>query len=181
MYMAKGGATTASLYDMSRAGNVYCAFFSGASALPAYSATALGPILYNGSIGSPQLKVTIIGVSAVVTTASAAAVSVGLAWGQSIPIAKTTAATLVTSSYANGKQPASNAYLAGTVSAAALGYLPLMTLGTAAVTAQPLENMWVVLDGGLVLPQGSFCAVAAGATATSSALDIGLMWLEEAE
>lgn len=181
MNLSFGGAATSSLYDRARVGNVYSAFFTGVTALPAYSATALGPILYNSGSGNPQLKAVILGLSVCVTTASAAAVSVGLAWGKSIPIATTTAATLITSTYAVGTSPTCNAYISGAVSTAPLGYLPLVTLDTAALTAQPIENMWIPLDGGIVVPQGSFVALAAGATATTSVLDVGLVWAEVKE
>jgi hypothetical protein len=181
MYLAHGGGATASLYEYARAASVYSAFFSGVTSLPAYSATALGPIVYNGATQNPQLKTIIIGISIAVTTASAAAVSVGLAWGKSVPITATTHPTLVTCTYANGKQPACNAYISGTVSLAPLGYLPLVNLDTTALTAQPLENMWIALDGGIVIPQGSFVALAAGATATTSVLDVGIMWAEVKE
>lgn len=178
MNLSFGGSATASLYEHARNINVYTAFFSGVTALPAYSATALGPILYNGNTQNPQLKLAIIGVSIAVTTASAAAVSVGLAWGKSIAPAATTAATLISSTYATNKQPSANAYISGTVSAAPVGFLPLATLDTAALTAQPLENMWIPIDGAIVIPQGSYLALAAGATATTSVLDVGIMWAE---
>ena len=177
MYMAIGGGGSSSLYDLARGQNVFCSYSTGVTALPAYTATSLGPVLFNGAVGNPQLKAVIIGISLTVTTASAAAVSVGLAWGVGT-VSGFVAATKTSSTYANASSPVCNAYISGNVSVAASGYLPLVNVDTAALTANPIENMWVPLDGMIVIPQGSYVALAAGATATTSVLDYSIVWAE---
>jgi hypothetical protein len=181
MNLSFGSAQTASIYDHARSANVFCAYSAAVAGLPAYTATTLGPILWNGISGNPQVKVVVLGVSVTVTVASAAAVAVGLAWGNAQPLAPTanTAATLVSCMYASGKQPLASSYISGTVAQAALGFIPLVNLDTTALTAQPIENMWIPLDGMIVLPVGSWCALAASATATTSALQYSIVWTEQ--
>lgn len=180
MELSFGDATHQSLYELSRGGSVFCAFSTAVTSLPAYSATALGPLLWNGNTGNPQVKAVLIGISVTVTVASAAAVAVGLTWGnaQSTAPTTTTAPTLVTSTYATGKQPSCTAYISGTVAAAGLGFIPLVNLDTTALTANPINRMWIPLDGLIVLPQGSWCALAASATATTAALQCSMVWAE---
>lgn len=180
MELSVGAASSSSLYHYSRAGQVFAAYAIGSTSLPAYTATALGPIIWNGNTQNPQLKAVILGISIAVTTASGAAVSVGLVGGNQQPSAptSTTAITKVASTYLNGSQPACSAYKAGTVAAAGNVYVPLFSLDTAALTAQPAGDIWIPIDGLFVVPQGSWIAVAASATATTSVLDIGIVWAE---
>jgi hypothetical protein len=192
MNLSYGGPPNASLVEFSRAGDVFCAYSANVTALPAYSATALGPILFNGT-GLPNLsgiypekKAYILGIGLAVTTASAAAVAVGLTWGsqlttppvQNISIAATTAITLVSCTYATNKQPSCSAYNAGTVASAGYGFLPLVSLPTTALTALPVTDVWIPIDGAIVLQAGGWCALAASATATTSVLQYSIVWCE---
>ena len=181
MYLSHGSGQNASLYEYARRGLVFCSYNIGVASLPAYTAKALGPLIYNGNVGSPQLKSVLIGVSITVTTASSAAVSVGIAWGTSIAPITTTASTLISSTYATNIQPTCSSYISGTVSTAPQGYLPLTSLDTTALTAESLSNLWIPLDGAIVIPQGSYAALVAGATASNSVLDVGLVWAEVKE
>jgi hypothetical protein len=178
MDLKYGSGPAASLYHYAHGSSVYVAYATGVTALPAYSATTLGPILYNGNTGNPPRKAVIIGITVGLTTASAAAVSVGLAGGVSVAPINTTAITLASSTNEFGKLPTMSVYGAGTVSAAPLMYWPLVNLDTAALTANSLENMWIPLDGGIVVRQGSYIALAASATATTSVLEFGIVWAE---
>lgn len=180
MELAIGGSGTASAYHYARQGQIFAAYATGVTGLPAYTATALGPILWNGTTKTPQLKAALIGVSIAVTTASAAAVAVGLVGGigQSAAPTSTTAATTVASTLINGSQPSCTFYNAGTVTNAGNMFLPLFTLDTAALTAQPMGDIYVPLDGTIVVPQGSYIALAASATATTSVLQVGFVWME---
>jgi hypothetical protein len=180
MELAIGGSGTASLYHYARQGQVFISYAAGVTALPAYSATALGPILWNGNTQTPQMKAVLIGISIAVTTASAAAVAVGLVGGigQTAAPTSTTAATSVACSLVNGAQPTCTFYKAGTVSNAGGFFLPIFTMDTAALTAQPMGDIYVPLDGTIVVPQGSYIALAASATATTSVLQVGFVWME---
>jgi hypothetical protein len=51
-------------------------------------------------------------------------------------------------------------------------------MDTAALTAQPMGDIYVPLDGTIVVPQGSYIALAASATATTSVLQVGFVWME---
>ncbi len=186
MELSWGGAATSSLLEFSRTGNVFCAYSAGVTSLPAYSATALGPILWNGATQNPQLKAVIIGVGISLTTASGAAVGIGLTWGsqlttfpvQNTPIAATTAVTLTSSTLVNGPAPQCTAYNAGTVASAGKGYMQLMNVPTTAVTALPLADAWIPIDGAIIIPQGGWVALAASATATSAVLQYSIVWAE---
>lgn len=180
MNLSFGGAATASLVEHSRQGNVFCSYSTGVTSLPAYTATALGPMIWNGNTQNPQLKAVLIGISVAVTTASGAAVSVGLVWGkgQTTPLGATTAATLTSSTLANGNAPTCSSYISATVKTAGIGYMPLVSLPTTAITALPLADVWIPLDGSIIIPQGSWVALAAGATATSAVLDVAMVWAE---
>jgi hypothetical protein len=120
------------------------------------------------------------------SVASAAAVGVGLAWGTQltgVPVTNpapsaTTAVTLVSSTYSGNRQPSCTAYNAATVSAAATGFLPLVSTPTTALTALPIANLWIPLDGVIVLPSGGWVALAASATATTSQFQYGIVWAE---
>lgn len=183
MELSFGDASHSSLYELSRGADVFCAYSAGVTSLPAYTATALGPLVWNGNTGNPQIKAVIIGIGITLTTASGAGggVAVGLTWGNAQPTAptSTTAVTLVSSTYATGKQPTCTAYNAGTVAAAGLGFLPLVNLDTAALTANPLSEMWIPIDGMIVIPQNSWVGLAASATATTSVLQYSIVWAEQ--
>jgi hypothetical protein len=191
MNLSYGGPPNASLIEFSRAGDVFCAYSAGPTSLPAYSATALGPILWNGTSSSvtPAKKAYILGISVAITTASAAAVGIGLTWGsqltappvQNPPISATTAVTLVTSTYATNKQPSMTAYNAGTVATAGYGFWPLLSIPTTALTALPITEVWIPIDGAIVLPVGGWVALAASATATTAALQYCIVWCESAK
>ena len=149
MFLGYGNPNSSSLVEFSRSTDAFCSYSANVTSLPAYTATVLGPILYNGAQPPgqsgvyPERKAIIIGISVSLTTASGADVAVGLAWGsqltgnpvQNTPIAATTAATLTSATYCGNKQPAMQSYSAGTVASAATGFLPLVSLPTTAITA----------------------------------------------
>src|ERR1700749_1134873 len=193
MFLGYGNPNSSSLVEFSRSIDCFSAFSLNVTSLPAYSATALGPILYNGSGAPgpyPEKKVIIFGISVCLTTASGADVAVGLAWGSQLtaspppigqpPIAATTPITLVGATYPNQtlRAPVASAYNAGTVATAATNFLPLLTLPTTAITALNLNSGWIPLDEAIVLPAGGWVALAASATATSAVLQYAIVWGE---
>lgn len=180
MNLSFGAGDSASAYSFARRREAYIAYAKDVTALPAYTAKALGPILWNGAGNVSRNKVILLGVSIAVTTASAAAVAVGVVTGTGQPNAPitTTAATLMSSSYGDGSQPGATFYNAGTVVNAPNTFLPVFTLDTAALTVQTSANMFVPLDGLFVIPPGSYIALAASATATTSVLQVGFVWAE---
>lgn len=173
--------STASAYNFARFGRVYTAYAAGITALQAYTATTLtGPILWNGNTTDAPSKAILLGVSISVTTASAAAVAVGIAGGigQSAAPTSTSAATLVSSTYVTGAQPKCTFYNTGTVTNAPGFFLPLYEVGTTALTAESLSNIYIPIDGMIIVPPKSYICLAASATATTSVLQVGFVWAE---
>ena len=70
------------------------------------------------------------------------------------------------------------AYNAATIKTAGYGYLPLVSVPTTALTALPLTDVWIPLDGAIVIPAGGWVALAASATATTSVLQYSIVWAE---
>lgn len=194
MFLGYGNPNCSSMVEFARSADCFCAFSANVTSLPAYTSLALGPILFNASQPPNQnsayqeRKAIILGVSINLTTASGADVAVGLAWGSQITtppvtnpgLTATTPVTLVSATYPNmnPKQPAMQTFNAATVSTAATGFLPLITLPTTAITALNLETGWIPLDGGIVIPVGGWVALAASATATTSVLQYSIVWGE---
>jgi polygalacturonase len=192
MNLSYGNPNNSSMVEFSRSADLFCAYSANVTSLPAYSATSLGPILYNGTNPTnayPEKKVIVLGISLALTTASGAAVAVGLCWGSQLTAGNTAVpasitgtagngATLVSSTYPINKQPSASAYNSGNVLAAATGFWPLASLPTTAITALPVDTGWIPIDGGIVLPAGTWVALAASATATSAVLQYSILWAE---
>ena len=192
--MSYGAAATSSYLDLSRKGQIYMAQ-AIVTAPVAYTTAAGtgGPLLWNGTGGvtagtyNAQVDAVILGVSYAVTTASGAAVSLGLTGGAGQTSAPT--ATTAIDGITNTRIIQSNigplgagntcsVYRVGTVATAGNWFFPLGTLSTVAITAQPDVDNYVDLAGMFVVPPNSWIAVSASAVATSAVLQIGLVWAE---
>lgn len=178
-----GGGNASSYYDRARQGQVYVA--SATITSPVIYSTAAGaggPLLWNNSQAAGKaVNAVILAVSAVLTTASTVAAALGLTGnsGQtSAPTSTTAIGAIASTLVGSNVGPLCNAYSVGTVSRAGGFFMPTHTLDTGAITAVNVLPSWVDISGAVVVPPGSWAAIAASATATSAVVNIGVMWAE---
>ncbi len=170
----------ASYYDWAKQGRVFAAYATVTT--PVIWSTAAGtggPLLWNNSqTGLQSVNAVLLAVSAVLTTATSVASALGITGGVSVLPTSTTAIDGSTNCLMGGPAPLCNTYRIGTVATAGAFFIPTHTLDTGAITTVAVAPTWVDLGGTIVVPPGSWAAVAAGATATSGVLKIALMWAE---
>lgn len=178
------GTQGSSYYDWARRGAIYCAYASvTAPVIYSTAAGTGGPLLWNNSnAGNQTVNAVILAVGVGVTTASTVASALGLTGnsGQSAAPTSTGAITAVanTSPGIGPATPACNTYSIGTVATAGGYFLPTHTLDTGALTTLMTSIAWVDIGGIVVVPPGSWCSVAAAATATTAVCKIGMIWVE---
>lgn len=164
-------------------GNVFAAYAS-ASALAAYTSTAAGPLLWNGSGvgGGRGVTAYLLALGYGLTTAATAAGAIGLTGNSGQPAAptSTTAATAVANLSMGGPSPICTAYSAGTVVNAGNFFLPTGQVGTAALTAEIADDNFIHLGGMITIPPGSWAGIAASSVLTGSVVSLALVWLEVA-
>jgi hypothetical protein len=141
-----------------------------------------GPLIWNnsGPAGIKRVMAVLLAVGVGITTASGAASSLGITGnsGQTSAPTSTTAIDAQACSFVGGSTSVCSVYRVGTVATAGNFFMPFCALGTGALTVDNVDYMWHDLGGSIVVPSGSWAAVAAAATATSAVLQIGLMWAE---
>jgi hypothetical protein len=71
-----------------------------------------------------------------------------------------------------------NVFRTANPSSAGSFFLPIAQLGTGAVTLDYYKNGIIPLEGAVVVPPGSWVAVAASAAGTSAVLQLGMIWAE---
>lgn len=158
-------------------GNVYAARGTVTS-LAAYTATALnGPLLYN-PVATRGVDAYVLAMSWAVTTAAAAAGSIGICCGSSTAPTSTGSISLSGNLTPGGPNPQCSIFASGTVGTAATAYLPLGQVHTGALTVDTTDDNTVHLGGLIHLVPGTFAAAAASATLTTGVLDIGIVWVE---
>lgn len=161
-------------------GQVYAAKAS-ITASTIYTATALkGVLLYNPSVTSPTKGVTayVLAMGYGLSVASTVATSIGIASGVSTTPTSTSAIDISGPLHPGGPAAQCSVFSAGTVSAAATMYMPLGHLHTGAITVDTEDDNTIHLGGLIELAPGTFAVSATGATATTSVIDIGIVWLE---
>lgn len=177
------GTQGASYYDWARKGRIYTAFASVTSPVIYSTAAATGgPLLWNGSfVSGSAVNAVILAVGVGLTTASGAASAIGLTGnsGQvAAPSSTTTIDAVANTFIGGGFTPSCNTYRIGTVTNAGNFFMPTHSLDTGAITTLATGMSWVDIGGIFIVPPGSWCAVAAAATATSAVCKIGLIWVE---
>jgi len=179
------GTQGASYYDWARKGKIYVAYASVTT--PVIYSTAAGtggPLLWNNSLASGSaVNAVILAVSAGLTTATSVASTLGLTGnsGQTSAPTSTTTIDAVGCTYigqGTGTSPACNTYRIGTVANAGSFFMPTHTLDTGAITTVNVLPSWVDIGGAVIVPPGSWCSLAAAATATSGVCRVGMMWVE---
>lgn len=178
------GISGTSYYDWSRRGRLYVAYATiTAPVIWSTAAATGGPLLWNNSLatGTQAVDAVLLAVGVAITTASAAGSGLGItgATGQTAAPSSTTAIDASgCTNIGGGLSSQCNVYRKGTVTNAGTFFMPTHSLDTAALTATPLAAQWVDLAGSIIVTPGSWASVAASATATTAACDIGLLWCE---
>ena len=135
-----------------------------------------GPLLWNGS---SSVLCNILGIGWGISTVSTVAAAIGLTggYGQSAAPTSTTAIDTLTCTYLDGSQPSASVYRVGTTGTNRF-FHALGDLMTGALTVTPGMDHWIDLDGQYILPYQSFIAFAASATASTTVMNVSLMWEE---
>jgi hypothetical protein len=172
--------TRTSYYDLARQGQLFIAYATvTAPVIWSTAAGTGGPLLWNNSnAGKNYVNAVIMGIGAAVTTAATAASSLGITGGASTAPSSTTSIDAVKNCLIGGPAPVCNTYRIGTVSTAGTFFMPVLTLGTGALTVSNVAMSWVDIGGAVVVPPGCFASVAGSATATTAVADIALLWAE---
>lgn len=142
-----------------------------------------GPLLYNGSAAGGGKGVTayLLAMSVNVTTSSGVAGALGLTGGPTTaPTTTTVIDAIMNLRFTTGapSSPQCSVYRKGTVSAAGVGFLPIMDVDTGAQTVDTVVKALEHLGGIIEIGVGNFASVAASATLTSAVCSIGLVWAE---
>lgn len=115
------------------------------------------------------------------TTAATAAGAVGLTGngGQVVAPTATTAIDGLQNMLAGGQATQmGGVFRIGTVAQPGVGILPLIAVGTGAITAVEIEPAWVDVGGAFVIPPGSWGSLAGNVTLTAGVMALGLLWAE---
>lgn len=177
------GNAGSSYYDLAYKGSLFNAY--AAVTAPVIYTTAAGtggPLLWNnsGNVGPNPVVAALIAVTCAVTVASTVAAALGITGnsGQTSAPGSTTAITASGNCRVGASPPKCNVYNVGTPSAAGNFFLPLIQLGTGALTVADMEVAAIDIGGMVVVPPGSWASIAASATATTTVAQLGLVWAE---
>ena len=171
------------IYDWARQGRVYTSFATvTAPVIYSTAAGTGGPLLWNNTANAPQaVNAVLLALGVGIVTASGVASSLGITGGagqSSAPTSTTAIDGVGCTLVGGGITRRCNVYRVGTVANAGAFFQPTHTLDTGAVTVGNVALSWVDLGGAIIVPPGSWAAVAASATATSAVVHIGMIHAE---
>lgn len=176
------GVAGQSVYSYAREGKVFCA--RAIVTAPVVFSTAAGtggPLLWNNSAaGGCAVNAVLLGITCALTVVTTVAAALGITGnsGQATAPGSTTAIDTSGNLLVGGKDPKCNVYRVGTPSSAGSFFLPLLALGTGALTVDNMELGFIPLHGLVVVPPGSWASIAASATASTTVAQLGLVWAE---
>ena len=164
-------------YSLCRQGRLFIAH--AIVAAPVIYSTAAGtggPLIWNNS----PLNVVLLAVGFGVTVVTTVAAALGITGGVGQTAAPTTATAIDSNRnlFIGGPLPLSTAYRIGTVANAGNFLLPFGDLDTGALTTSFGGMNWIDLGGCVICPPQAWVSVAASATATTTAVTIGLVYAE---
>lgn len=139
-----------------------------------------GPLIWNKPNSGVDAHILAIGHGGLSTAATAAG-SLGLtgAAGQNTAPGTTTAIDASGNMLIGGPVSAMGGiYRIGTPTNAGAQFMPVIAVGTGAITAVEVEPAWVEVGGGLIIPPGCWGSVAGNVTLTAGVMAIGLLWAE---
>ena len=164
-------------YEQSNRGNIFMAqAIITAPVIWTTEAGTGGPLLWNGS---STIRASILAVGWGISTVSTVGAAVGLTGGYDQTAAPTTTTAIDSQGCMNGGSdtPQVNAYRVGTTGTNRW-FLPLGGLYTGALTVTPDAMNWVRLDGLVSLKQNGFVSFAASATASTTVMNVCIIWEE---
>ena len=166
------------MYEGSRLGQIYMA--RAVVTAPVIFTTAAGtggPLIWNGSTNR---NVSILRVGWGITVVTTVAAAIGLT-GNTGQTAAPTATTAI-DSYANmllgGASGGATAYRVGTPTAAGAWFFPIGDLNTGALTTTPGVQHWVNIDGAITCPPNSWVSFTASATASTTVIQVSIVYEE---
>ncbi len=135
-----------------------------------------GPLLWNGSSNVIAYPIALSVCETVVSTVAGA---LGFAMGQQATAPTgTTAIDGSGSTLLGASTPACSVYRIGTVSLVPPQFFPLVNITTGSLTTTQDTNQWFDIGGAFGIPYGYYMAIAATATLSTMAAQIGLIWEE---
>lgn len=164
-------------YEQSNRGNIFMAqAIITAPVIWTTEAGTGGPLLWNGS---STVRGSILAVGWGVSTVSTVAAAVGLTGGYDQTAAPTSTTAIDSQGSMDGGNvtPQINAYRVGTTGTNRW-FLPLGDLYTGALTTEVGKMNWVRLDGLVSLKQNGFVSFSASATASTTVMNVCIIWEE---
>lgn len=136
-----------------------------------------GPLLWNGTTNKNAVILAVCwGVTVVTTVAAVIGLTGGT--GQTSAPTSTTAIDGSRNMFLGGAAPNCNVYRIGTPVNAGNFLFPLGHLHTGALTVDNNAVNWVDVGGALIVPPNAWASPAASATASTTVIQIGLLWAE---
>jgi hypothetical protein len=164
-----------------KAGKVFSAYALVTAPVIFSTAAGIGgPLIWNrpgSNIDAHILAVSFGGLS----TATSVAGALGLTGngGQAVaPTATTVIDGLQNNLVGGPSTQMGGVFRIGTPSNPGAGLMPLIALGTGAITAVEIEPSWVDVGGGFIIPPGSWGSLAGNLTLIAGVLALGMMWAE---
>ncbi len=135
-----------------------------------------GPLLWNGSSNIIAYPIALSVCETVVSTVAGA---LGFAMGAQATVPTgTTAIDSSGSCLLGASTPAASVFRIGTVSLVPTQFFPLVNITTGSLTTTQDTNQWFDLGGAFGIPYGYYMAIAATATLSTMASQVGLIWEE---
>ena len=164
-------------YEQSHRGNIFMAqAIITAPVIWTTEAGTGGPLLWNGS---SSVKASILAVGWGVSTVSTVAAVIGLTGGYDQTSAPTSTTAIDSQGSLDGGNvtPQTSVYRVGTTGTNRW-FLPLGDLNTGALTTRPSTMNWIDLGGMVSLKQYGFVSFAASATASTTVMNVCIIWEE---
>ena len=137
-----------------------------------------GPLLWNKPGSALDAHILAIGIGVTVVTTVAAALGFTGNGGQTSAPTSTTAIDASGNVQIGGPLSSLNVYRVGTPTNAGNIFVPFGHLHTGALTADTFGLGWFDVGGLIQVSPGNWASVAASATATTAACQIGMVWAE---
>lgn len=134
-----------------------------------------GPILVNPA--SSGIDCHILAVSVLTVVASTVAGGLGFT-GASGTVPAGTAIDASGNALSGGPASGVSAYRRATPANVGTFFMPFAQVDTGALTVASMTPAWISIDGGFIIPPGTWGSVAGSATLSTAQLSIGLIWAE---
>lgn len=165
---------------LSKKGQLFCAYATlTAPVIYTTAAGTGGPLLWNKPNSGFDAHILAVGFSSSVVTTVAGGLGLTGNSGQNTAPSSTTAIDASGPLYIGGANTAlGGVYRVGTVTNAGNVFFPLAQFHTGALTSDTTGVTWIDVGGAFVIPQGAWGGIAATATLTTLAVQVGIIWAE---